>query len=65
MTTRPASKDGKRLEKAKSLLELLAGLEPLDEEFPIIDDPPPEPIEIFPPSRSRKAKVVARQRKRR
>lgn len=30
----------------KSLLELLATLEPLDEEFPEIDDPPPEPVDL-------------------
>jgi len=30
----------------KSLLELLATLEPLDEEFPEIDDPPPEPFDL-------------------
>lgn len=29
-----------------SLLELLATLEPLEEEFPEIDDPPPEPFEL-------------------
>jgi antitoxin VapB len=29
-----------------SLLALLATLEPLDEEFPEIADPPPEPFEI-------------------
>jgi antitoxin VapB len=30
----------------KSLLELLATLEPLDEEFPEIEDPPPEPFDL-------------------
>jgi antitoxin VapB len=30
----------------KSLLELLATLEPIDEEFPEIDDPPPEPVDL-------------------
>ena len=30
----------------KSLLELLATLEPIDEEFPEIEDPPPEPFEL-------------------
>ncbi|MCW5696543.1 MAG: AbrB/MazE/SpoVT family DNA-binding domain-containing protein [Bauldia sp.] len=29
-----------------SLLEFLATLEPVEEEFPEIDDPPPEPVEI-------------------
>jgi antitoxin VapB len=29
-----------------SLLELLATLEPLDEDFPEIPDPPPEPVDI-------------------
>lgn len=43
-------KEGERLiiEPAprKSVLELLAGWEPLDEEFPEIPDPPPEPVEF-------------------
>jgi antitoxin VapB len=30
----------------KSLLALLASLEPLDEEFPPVPDPAPEPVEI-------------------
>jgi antitoxin VapB len=30
----------------KSLLELLASWEPIDEEFPEIPDPPPEPVDI-------------------
>ncbi len=30
----------------KSLIELLDSWEDLDEEFPEIDDPPPEPVEI-------------------
>lgn len=30
----------------QSLLALLASLEPLDEEFPPIADPPPEPVEM-------------------
>jgi antitoxin VapB len=30
----------------KSLLDLLASWEPLDEEFPEIDDPPPEPFDL-------------------
>lgn len=34
----PSSKDG--------LLELLARLEPIDEDWPEIDDPPPEPVEL-------------------
>lgn len=29
-----------------SLLEYLATLEPLDEDFPEIDDPPPEPVKL-------------------
>lgn len=29
----------------RSLLEVLAGLEPLDEDFPKIEDAPPDPIE--------------------
>jgi antitoxin VapB len=29
-----------------NLLEVLAKLEPIDEEFPLIDDPPPEPFEL-------------------
>lgn len=33
--------------KKPSLLELLAEWEPLDEEFPEIDDPPVEPEDIF------------------
>ena len=32
--------------RPKSLLELLASWEPLDEEFPHIDDPPPEPVDL-------------------
>ena len=43
-------KDGERLiiEPAprKSLLALLATLEPLDEDFAEIPDPPPEPVEF-------------------
>jgi hypothetical protein len=30
----------------KCLLDWLAALEPLDEEFPEIDDPPPEPVDF-------------------
>ena len=30
----------------KSLLAVLATLSPLDEEFPRIDDPPPEPVDL-------------------
>lgn len=30
----------------KSLLALLATLTPIDEEFPAIDDPQPEPVEL-------------------
>lgn len=43
-------KEGERLViepvPRKSLLELLATLEPLDEEFPEIEDPPPEPFDL-------------------
>jgi antitoxin VapB len=43
-------KEGERLiiEPApkKSLLALLATLEPIDEEFPPIEDKPPEPIDL-------------------
>ena len=28
----------------KSLLEILKSLEPIEEDFPEIDDPPPEPV---------------------
>jgi antitoxin VapB len=30
----------------KDLLEFLKTLEPIDEEFPEIDDPPPEPVDL-------------------
>lgn len=30
----------------KSLLAVLARLAPLDEDFPQIDDPPPEPVDL-------------------
>jgi len=43
-------KEGERLiiEPApkKSLLALLATMEPIDEEFPEIKDPPPEPVDL-------------------
>jgi antitoxin VapB len=43
-------KEGSRLviEPApkKSLLEILATLEPIDDDFPEIEDPPPEPVNI-------------------
>jgi antitoxin VapB len=44
-------KEGDRLiiepkPKQKSLLELLDSWEPIEEEFPEIPDPPPEPFEI-------------------
>ena len=43
-------KEGKRLiiEPAprKSLLAVLKTLESLDEDFPVVDDSPPEPVEI-------------------
>ncbi len=32
--------------KKNSLAELLASWEPLDEEFPEIDDPPPDPVDL-------------------
>jgi antitoxin VapB len=32
--------------RRKSLIELLDSWEPIDEEFPEIDDPPPEPVEL-------------------
>lgn len=32
--------------KKKSLLALLATLEPIDEELPTIEDKPPEPVEL-------------------
>jgi antitoxin VapB len=43
-------KDGDRLilepVRKRSLLALLATIEPLDEDFPEIDDPPPEPVDL-------------------
>jgi antitoxin VapB len=43
-------KEGERLiiepPPKKSLLALLATLEPIDEEFPPIDDKPPEPVDL-------------------
>jgi antitoxin VapB len=43
-------KEGDRLviepARRKSLLEWLATLEPIEEEFPPIDDPPPEPVDL-------------------
>jgi antitoxin VapB len=43
-------KEGERLViepvPGKSLLEVLATLEPLDEEFPEIENPPPEPFDL-------------------
>lgn len=32
--------------RRKSLRELLDSWEPIEEEFPEIDDPPPEPVEL-------------------
>jgi hypothetical protein len=32
--------------RPRSLLEILAALEPIEEEFPPIEDLPPEPVEI-------------------
>jgi antitoxin VapB len=43
-------RDGDRLvleaKRKQTLEELLASWEPIDEEFPEIDDPPPEPVEF-------------------
>lgn len=43
-------KEGQRLViepvAARSLRAVLASLEPLDDEFPEIDDPPPEAVEL-------------------
>jgi len=43
-------KDGDRLilepHPPRSLLAVLATLEPLEEEFPAIADPPPQPVEL-------------------
>lgn len=43
-------KEGERLTVApvqpQSLLAVLAGLRPLDETFPPIDDLPPEPVDL-------------------
>ncbi len=43
-------KEGERLiiepVRKKSLLALLATLEPIDEEFPPIEDKPPEPVDL-------------------
>lgn len=43
-------KEGARLilepAKPKSLREVLASLEPIDEDFPPIPDPPPEPFDL-------------------
>jgi antitoxin VapB len=33
-------------QKKESLLDFLNGLEPLDEDFPEIEDPPPEPVDF-------------------
>ncbi len=44
------TREGNRLilepKKKKTLLEVLAELEPIEEEFPEIDDPPPEPVDL-------------------
>ena len=32
--------------RARSLVTYLAALEPLDEELPAIEDPPPEPVDL-------------------
>ena len=43
-------KEGSRLvnepKPSRTLLEVLSSLEPLDEEFPEIDDPPPKPFDF-------------------
>jgi antitoxin VapB len=43
-------RDGERLIieplRARSLLKYLATLEPVDEEFPVIKDSPPEPVHL-------------------
>ena len=43
-------KEGDRLiiepAQPRSLLAVLAGLEPLDEDFPPIPDPPPDPLDF-------------------
>jgi antitoxin VapB len=36
----------KRKKRKKSLRELFASWEPLDEELPDLPDPPPEPVEL-------------------
>jgi len=33
--------------REKNLIELLDSWEPIDEPFPEINDPPPEPVDIF------------------
>ena len=35
------------VERAPSLAEVLSGLEPLDEDFASVDDPPVEPEDVF------------------
>lgn len=44
-------KEGERLiiepAESRSLVEFLKTLEPLDIDFPEIDDPPPEPVDLF------------------
>ena len=35
-----------KLNRQKSLLEWLATLEPIEEGFPPVDDPPPEPFDL-------------------
>jgi antitoxin VapB len=43
-------RDGNRLvieaAPAKSLLEVLAGLSPIEDEFPPVDDQPPDPVDL-------------------
>lgn len=43
-------KEGERLiievAPPRSLRAILAGLEPIEEDFPPIDDPPPEPLDL-------------------
>jgi hypothetical protein len=43
---RKASVSSSSWRRGKSLLEVLVTLEPIDEEFPTIEDLPPEPVEL-------------------
>jgi hypothetical protein len=44
--TQGAAETGVRSEKPKTLLEVLETLDPIEEEFPPIEDLPPEPVEF-------------------